>query len=226
MMISPTTCSTTSTSTTTTTKRPPTSSILINKDSNNQPHHQTPIITFQQAAADRSSKRPTVQFNSVQKSKTESPSIMKENPPIFIPINKNDRNSADNFEEVCPEESRAVGLSGIESHFFEGVEKLLEVFQKLFSAVILVPIILGCNHSGCKISCFPLLLVILAAIVENNIEQLQQPFIQQQHQLCYKRVTLQLILFHSTQPSFVYLLNISYARSGSPRVLEVLAKQI
>ena len=153
-MISPTTCSTTSTSTTTTTKRPPTSSILINKDSNNQPHHQTPIITFQQAAADRSSKRPTAQLNSVQKSKTESPSIMKENPPIFIPTKKNDRNSADNFEEVCPEETEpAAGLSVVESHFFEGVEKLLEVSSKLF----LVPIILGSNlssHSGCKILAF------------------------------------------------------------------------
>merc|ERR1719495_2920303 len=128
-MISPTTCSTTSTSnnttttstttTTTTTTTPtnssPASSILINKDSNNQSHHQTPIITFQQAAADRSSKRPTVQFNSVQKSKTEFPSIMKESPPIFIPTNKNDRNSADNFEEVCPEETEpAAGLSVVE----------------------------------------------------------------------------------------------------------------
>jgi len=54
---------------------------------------------------------------------------MAENPPIFIPTNKNDRNSADNFEEVCPEETEpAVGLSIIESHFFEGVEKLLEVW--------------------------------------------------------------------------------------------------
>ena len=33
------------------------------------------------------------------------------------------------FEEVCPEKTEpAVGLSVIESHFFEGVEKLLEVF--------------------------------------------------------------------------------------------------
>merc|ERR1719402_2094164 len=126
-MISPTTCSTTTTSTTTTTttttptNSSPASSILINKDGSNQPHHQTPIITFQQAAADRSSKRPTVQFNSVQKSETESPSIMKENPPIFIPTKKNDRNSADKFEEVCQEETEpAAGLSVVESHFFEG----------------------------------------------------------------------------------------------------------
>ena len=129
-MISPTTCSTTSTSntTTTTTKRPPTSSILIN----NQPHHQTPIITFQQAAAELSSKIPTSQFNSLHISKTESSSIMEGNPPMNIPTNKNDSYSAHNFEEVCPEESRAVGLSGIESHFFEGVEKLLEVFSKIY----------------------------------------------------------------------------------------------
>ena len=53
---------------------------------------------------------------------------MEGNPPMNIPTNKNDSYSAHNFEEVCPEESRAVGLSGIESHFFEGVEKLLEVF--------------------------------------------------------------------------------------------------
>ena len=154
MMISPTTCSTTSTSnttaatTTTPTNSPPTSSILINKDGDKQSHHHTPIITFQQAAADSNSK---IQLNSVHKSKTETSSIMEENPRIIIPTNKNCNNSVHNFEEVCPEETdTAEGLSGIESHFFEGVEKLLEVLSKLF----LAPIILGSNHSRCKVLAF------------------------------------------------------------------------
>merc|ERR1719204_302716 len=131
-MISPKVCSTTSTSNTTTAatttiNSPPTSSILINKDK--QSHHHTPIITFQQAAADSNSKIPTSQLNSVHKSKTETSSIMEENPRIIIPTDKNCNNSVHNFEEVYPEETdTAEGLSGIESHFFEGVEKLLEVW--------------------------------------------------------------------------------------------------
>ena len=48
---------------------------------------------------------------------------------MIIPTSENDSYSVHNFEEVCPEETEpAVGLSVIESHFFEGVEKLLEVF--------------------------------------------------------------------------------------------------
>merc|ERR1719422_2826637 len=117
-MISPKVCSTTSTSNTTTaatttTNSPPTSSILINKDEDKQSHHHTPIITFQRAAADSNSKIPTSQLNSVHKSKTETSSIMEENPRLIIPTNKNCNNSVHNFEEVCPEETdTAEGLSG------------------------------------------------------------------------------------------------------------------
>ena len=139
---------TTVTSSTTTTIKTPsnfiTSQTSTSKNDLRQKQTQTPIISFQQEAASDSaqmSDEPTIgRFNSSSHStinlfsSNPSSSISTEHTPVFasnILHSNNDGcstiSTGDSFEVLSPKETDSATMEAIESHFFEGVEKLLEV---------------------------------------------------------------------------------------------------
>ena len=109
-----------------------------------QKQTQTPIISFQQEAAfdsEQMSNDPVLGcFNSSSHStinlfpSNPSSSISTQDAPVFAPNILHSNNdgcstisTGDSFQVLSPKETDSATMEAIESHFFEGVEKLLEV---------------------------------------------------------------------------------------------------
>ena len=123
MMISPTD----STSDLTPSIKTDTNKLAINNNLRQQQHTQTPIISFQEAAADSEGMpaQPNVGQINLFRSNSTSSISSSENESTLAPtiIDSKIEDTGDNFEES----SSSARMATIDSHFFEGVEKLLEV---------------------------------------------------------------------------------------------------
>ena len=101
-----------------------TNKLAINNNLRQQQHTQTPIISFQEAAADSEGMpaQPNVGQINLFRSNSTSSISSSENESALAPtiIDSKIEDTGDNFEESS-------NTTTIDSHFFEGVEKLLEV---------------------------------------------------------------------------------------------------